>query len=201
MAKSEYLQREEAAKKQLGKKGVQKRVKQLPRATRATARGLVREVTGIDVSRKGVSVDPLGLAMAVSPFKLLKVSKGLAAAGKVASSGAVEARAIAKLTGRSYPKELTKTYRNWVKTMGEKDAMEFIKNKSTAGSISGRGYRKSSTSVIPRSGESIKSGPNSANVLKEMQQSQSTRTGMWKVSQASEVAKKLSKYRTPKGGR
>jgi hypothetical protein len=30
MAKSEYLQREEAAKKQLGAKGVKKRVKQLP---------------------------------------------------------------------------------------------------------------------------------------------------------------------------
>jgi len=32
MAKSEYLQREEAAKKQLGAKGVKKRVKQLPTA-------------------------------------------------------------------------------------------------------------------------------------------------------------------------
>jgi hypothetical protein len=34
---SEYLQREEAAKKQLGKKGVQKRVNQVPRAARAVA--------------------------------------------------------------------------------------------------------------------------------------------------------------------
>lgn len=59
MASSEYLQREEAAKRQLGAKGVAKRAKQLPRAARATARGFVREVTGVDISRKGVSVDPL----------------------------------------------------------------------------------------------------------------------------------------------
>jgi hypothetical protein len=34
---SEYLQREEAAKKQLGKKGAQKRVNQVPRAAQAVA--------------------------------------------------------------------------------------------------------------------------------------------------------------------
>lgn len=62
MATSDYLAREAAAKKQLGAKGVAKRVKQLPRATRATARGLVREVTGVDISRKGISVDPLAVA-------------------------------------------------------------------------------------------------------------------------------------------
>jgi hypothetical protein len=62
MATSDYLAREAAAKKQLGAKGVAKRAKQLPRATRATARGLVREVTGVDISRKGISVDPLAVA-------------------------------------------------------------------------------------------------------------------------------------------
>ena len=94
---SEYLQREEAAKKQLGKKGVKKRVKQLPTAARA----FTREMTGIDISRKGVSVDPIGLAMAVSPFKLLKASKALRAAGQVGKAAAVEARAGAKLAGKS----------------------------------------------------------------------------------------------------
>lgn len=62
MATSDYLAREAAAKKQLGAKGVAKRAKQLPRAARATARGLVREVTGVDISRKGISVDPLAVA-------------------------------------------------------------------------------------------------------------------------------------------
>jgi hypothetical protein len=100
MAKSEYLQREEAAKKQLGKKGVQKRVKQLPRAARATARGLVREVTGIDVSRKGVSVSPESLAMALPVGKVLKAAKALRAAGKVGQAAALEARVLAKTEGR-----------------------------------------------------------------------------------------------------
>lgn len=97
MAKSEYLQREEAAKKQLGTKGVKKRVKQLPTAARAS----LREMTGIDVSRKGVSVDPIGLAMAVSPFKLLKASKALRAAGQIDRALGVEARVAAKALGGS----------------------------------------------------------------------------------------------------
>jgi hypothetical protein len=97
MAKSEYLQREEAAKKQLGAKGVKKRVKQLPTAARA----FTREMTGIDISRKGVSVDPLGLAMAVSPFKLLKAGKALRAAGQIDRALGVEARVAAKALGGS----------------------------------------------------------------------------------------------------
>jgi hypothetical protein len=97
MAKSEYLKSEEAAKKQLGAKGVKKRVKQLPTAARA----FTREMTGIDVSRKGVSVDPLGLAMAVSPFKLLKAGKALRAAGQIDRALGVEARVAAKALGGS----------------------------------------------------------------------------------------------------
>lgn len=97
MAKSEYLQREEAAKKQLGAKGVKKRVKQIPTAARA----FTREMTGIDISRKGVSVDPIGLAMAVSPFKLLKASKALRAAGQIDRALGVEARVAAKALGGS----------------------------------------------------------------------------------------------------
>lgn len=95
MAKSEYLQREEAAKKQLGTKGVKKRVKQLPTAARA----FTREMTGVDISRKGVSVDPLSLAMALPVGKVLKAAKALRAAGKVEQAAALSARAGAKTRG------------------------------------------------------------------------------------------------------
>ena len=107
MAKSEYLQREEAAKKQLGKKGVQKRVKQLPRAARATARGLVREVTGIDVSRKGVSVSPESLAMALPLGKVVKAARALRAAGQVGKAEAVMSRAAAKIKGQKIGREFS----------------------------------------------------------------------------------------------
>ena len=76
MAKSEYLQREEAAKKQLGAKGVKKRVKQLPTAARAS----LREMTGIDVSRKGVTADPASVGLAAAGF--LPFGKSLSVAAK-----------------------------------------------------------------------------------------------------------------------
>lgn len=130
MAKSEYLQREEAAKKQLGTKGVKKRVKQLPTAARAS----LREMTGVDISRKGVSVDPIGLAMAVSPFKLLKASKALRAAGQVGKAAAVEARLGAKTIGRNIPKD----YSYFPKGLA-----------SGPGTVEGK-LRSASTSVFPR---------------------------------------------------
>ena len=98
MAKSEYLQREEAAKKQLGKKGVQKRVKQLPTAARAS----LREMTGIDVSRRGVKVDPGAAALAAAGFipfgKSLSVAaKALKPAGaRISSAAARVARTASK---------------------------------------------------------------------------------------------------------
>ena len=98
MAKSEYLQREEAAKKQLGAKGVKKRVKQLPTAARAS----LREMTGIDISRKGVSVDPFGVAMALPIGKVLKAAKALRAAGKASQATALEARLGAKEAGNFF---------------------------------------------------------------------------------------------------
>ena len=98
MAKSEYLQREEAAKKQLGTKGVKKRVKQLPTAARAS----LREMTGIDISRKGVSVDPFGVAMALPIGKVLKAAKVLRAAGKASQATALEARLGAKEAGKFF---------------------------------------------------------------------------------------------------
>jgi hypothetical protein len=96
MAKSEYLQREEAAKKQLGAKGVKKRVKQLPTAARAS----LREMTGIDVSRKGVSVDPMGVAMALPLGKVLKAAKALRAAGQAGKASALASRVAAKEVGQ-----------------------------------------------------------------------------------------------------
>jgi hypothetical protein len=106
MAKSEYLKREEAAKKQLGAKGVKKRVKQLPTAARA----FTREITGIDVSRKGVSVDPLGVAMAFPVFKAgkaaaaLKGALGAIPATKKAATMAKiaynDGRVLARIAGR-----------------------------------------------------------------------------------------------------
>lgn len=96
MAKSEYLQREEAAKKQLGTKGVKKRVKQLPTAARA----FTREMTGVDISRKGVSVDPLSLAMALPVGKVLKAANVLRAAGKAARAVPLANRLVAKSLGK-----------------------------------------------------------------------------------------------------
>ena len=85
MATSEYLQREQAAKKQLGSKGVKKRVRQLSTAARAT----LKEMTGVDISRKGVSVDPFSVAIALPVGRVLKAAKVVRAAmqaGKVESA-------------------------------------------------------------------------------------------------------------------
>jgi hypothetical protein len=98
MAKSEYLQREDAAKKQLGAKGIAKRVKQVPRAARLS----VKELTGVNISRKGVSVDPGAAALAAAGFipfgKSLSVAaKALKPAGmRIASSATRVAKAASK---------------------------------------------------------------------------------------------------------
>ena len=96
MASSEYLQREEAAKKQLGAKGVKKRVKQLPTAARA----FTREMTGIDISRKGVKVDPFAVAMALPVGKVLKAANVLRAVGKAAKAAPLANRLVAKSLGK-----------------------------------------------------------------------------------------------------
>jgi hypothetical protein len=96
MAKSEYLKREEAAKKQLGAKGVKKRVKQLPTAARA----FTREMTGIDVSRKGVKVDPFSVAMALPLGKVAKAAVTLRNVGRAAEAAALGSRMAAKAAGQ-----------------------------------------------------------------------------------------------------
>lgn len=85
MSKSEYLQREEAAKKQLGAKGVKKRVKQLPQAARLS----VKELTGVDISRKGVSVNAGDAALAAAGFIPF---------GKVFGTGARIAKAATRVS-------------------------------------------------------------------------------------------------------
>ena len=101
MAKSEYLQREDAAKKQLGAKGVAKRVKQVPRAARLS----VKELTGVNISRKGVTVDPGAAALAAAGFipfgKSISVAaKALKPAGARISSAAAR---VAKTASKAAP--------------------------------------------------------------------------------------------------
>lgn len=93
---SEYLQREQAAKKQLGAKGVKKRVKQLPTAARA----FTREMTGIDISRKGVKIDPFAVAMALPLGKVAKAAVVLKKAGRAAEAAALGSRLAAKAAGQ-----------------------------------------------------------------------------------------------------
>lgn len=99
---SDYVAQENAARKQLGVAGLAARNRQLPRAARATARGLVREVTGVDVSRKGIKVDPFGLAMALPLGKVVKAAKALRAVGKIEQAAGLEARVGAKEAGRFF---------------------------------------------------------------------------------------------------
>ena len=53
-----------------------------------------------------MSVDPIGLAMAVSPFKLLKASRALRAAGQAGAAGQLESRVAAKVFGKENAKKI-----------------------------------------------------------------------------------------------
>jgi len=142
MAKSEYLQREQAAKKQLGAKGVKKRVKQLPTAARA----FTREMTGIDVSRKGVKVDPFAVAMALPVGKVLKAANVLRAAGKASQAAALSARVLAKEGGRNLPKTINEAKRMFT------GIPESYTPKTASKVLQGGLSRDASTSVFPRVG-------------------------------------------------
>ncbi len=95
MAKSEYLQRENAAKKQLGAKGVAKRVKQVPRAARLS----VKELTGVNISRKGVSVDPGAAALAAAGF--IPFGKSLSVAAKALKPAGIRISQAASRVAKS----------------------------------------------------------------------------------------------------
>jgi hypothetical protein len=157
MAKSEYLQREEAAKKQLGAKGVKKRVKQLPTAARAS----LREMTGIDVSRRGVSVDPMGVAMALPLGKVLKAAKALRSAGKIGQATALESRLNSNSLGAKISKGVgfykRSYYSNFDKKSLEQGVPAFEFPRSIPNNAGARGrlanaieYRNKSESVFPR---------------------------------------------------
>ena len=100
---SDYVVRENAARKQLGVAGLAARNKQLPTAARAA----LREMTGIDISRKGVSVDPMGVAMALPLGKVIKAARVLRAAGQAGKAEAVMSRAAAKLKGQKIGREFS----------------------------------------------------------------------------------------------
>ena len=137
---SDYVVRENAARKQLGVAGLAARNKQVPTAARAA----LREMTGIDISRKGVSVDPIGLAMAVSPFKLLKASKALRAAGQVGKAAAVEARLGAKVAGKKVSSSINFYDRNF-------DNGRFPVNSRVESRMAGASNKRiQSESVFPR---------------------------------------------------
>jgi len=213
---SDYVAQENAARKQLGVAGLAARNRQLPRAARATARGLVREVTGVDVSRKGIKVDPFGLAMALPLGKVVKAAGALRAAGKFRMAEAVEGRLAAKELGSIRAGNLA-----------GKRGPTMASNLSPRTLASGQRARVSSESVFPRlpskGGDALSllrgsrdirtfdkyadltnEGAGrfkSQNLLDTMIQGSKTRSGMNRVKTASEVAKKLAKYKTPKRGR
>ena len=76
MAKSEYLQREEAAKKQLGTKGVKKRVKQLPTAARAFTREIIGKLASVPLLlRAGVNPKEIAASLGLSLEQVLEVAR------------------------------------------------------------------------------------------------------------------------------
>ena len=215
MAKSEYLQREEAAKKQLGAKGVKKRVKQLPTAARAS----LREMTGIDVSRKGVSVDPMSLAMALPLGKVLKAAKALRAAGKASQAAALSARVLAKEGGRNLPKTINEAKRMFT------GIPESYTPKTASKVLQGGLSRDASTSVFPRKslgtlesipglnpgaarraaksfGQAASGERGLARSLRNVPGERNRSMNLFKDSLANQRAgKAISKYKTPKVGR
>ena len=103
LGSSEYIVRENAARAQLGVSGQAARYRQLPTAVRATARGFVRELTGIDVSRNGINANPFNVAMAWGPGKIAKFAKiagSLRAAANASDDLNAAGRAIAASSGR-----------------------------------------------------------------------------------------------------
>jgi len=200
MAKSEYLQREEAAKKQLGAKGVKKRVKQLPTAARAS----LREMTGIDISRKGVSVDPMGVAMALPLGKVVKAARALRAAGQVGKAEAVMSRAAAKIKGQKIGREFSyfdepvdfaresRVRSEGVFPRASYGTLESISN------LNPESARKAAKSF----GQAASGERGLARSLRNVPGERNRSMNLFKDSVANQRAgKAISKYKTPKGGR
>lgn len=144
---SDYVVRENAARKQLGVAGLAARNKQLPTAARAA----LREMTGIDISRKGVSVDPLSFAMALPVGKVLKAAKVLRAAGRVAEAAPLFARVAAKVGGR-VAKKASAVGNAGRGPFSMKNAFkeQSAVQKLTGRNITSQGAREASQSAYPR---------------------------------------------------
>jgi hypothetical protein len=164
---SDYVVRENAARKQLGVAGLAARNKQVPAAARATARGLLREITGIDVSRKGVKVDPMGLAMALPLGKVVKAAKVLRAAGKIGQATALESRLKSNSLGANISKSVDFYKRGYYNSFNKKSLEEGVPAFEFPGSLPSnvgvRGklasaieYRNKSESVFPRVTKKVK---------------------------------------------
>jgi hypothetical protein len=144
---SDYVVRENAARKQLGVAGLAARNKQVPKAARA----FTKEMTGIDISRKGVKVDPFSVAMALPVGKVLKAAKVLRAAGKAAEAAPLFARVAAKVGGRVAKKASAKGNAG----RGPFSVKNAFKEQSAVQTLTGRnitsqGARAASESVFPK---------------------------------------------------
>jgi len=117
MAKSEYLQREEAAKKSMGKEA-----KTVRRQQRRAVNEAVAFVTSGPKETRG-KYQELG----VGHNKLYKVAQGLAAAGKKAQAAAVQARADAKFSGGLPPTTSSGAYSSY-----GQEAREALRNQSSS---------------------------------------------------------------------
>lgn len=163
---SDYVTQENAARKQLGVAGLAARNRQLPTAARA----FVKEMSGIDISRKGVSVDPIGLAMALPLGKVLKAASYLRGAGRLAEASMLEARNVSKLAGRAAGKRIA-IARNPATSFGvgrggsksgEMVLSDWIRGATSVGGVT----RKASEGVFPRiagAGTTVRRGVGTVN--------------------------------------
>lgn len=132
---SEYIVRENAARAQLGVSGQAARYRQLPRAARATARGLVREITGVDVSRNGIKADPFSVAMAWGPGKIAKV---VGIAKRAREVGRLGETAYEALMDRARAGEVGRAISRFMRQNGVSSVPN---NASTAGRGAREGFR------------------------------------------------------------
>ena len=197
---SDYVVRENAARKQLGVAGLAARNKQVPTAARAS----LREMTGIDISRKGVSVDPMSLAMALPLGKVIKAARVLRAAGQAGKAEAVMSRAAAKLKGQrigrefSYfdePVEIAQETR--VRSESVFPRKSFGTLESIPGLNPGAARRAAKSFGQAASGER-----GLARSLRNVPGERNRSMNLFKDSLANQRAgKAISKYKTPKVGR
>jgi len=197
---SEYLQREQAAKKQLGKKGVKKRVKQLPTAARA----FTREMTGVDISRKGVSVDPVSLAMALPVGKVIKAARVLRAAGQAGKAEAVMSRAAAKLKGQKIGREFSyfdEPVEIARETRARSESVFPRKSSGTLESISNLNP-ETARSAAKSFGQAASRERGLARSLRNVPGERNRSMNLFKDSLANQRAgKAVAKYKAPKRGR